>query len=197
MSRILYLTNRSPYARKVRILFQEKALAFQPQLVDLQKRSDEFVAVSPLGKVPVLVDDDGTVVFDSTVIAEYLEDRYPEPSFFGRTWRDRLLCREGEELGDTISDHAVAAWQANDRKETAVAERSYGYVEKALREIDRRRSSGLWPMGFTIADISVLSGIEYFELRHGRARLDPHAGMLAWLDAFRSRSSVRESVPRL
>src|SRR4051794_2419989 len=104
MTRTLFVTARSPFARKVHILLLEKGLPCELSIVDLGARSAEFVAVSPLGKVPVLRDEDGTVVFDSTVIAEYLEDRYPSPALFGSGVQQRLLHREIESVADTIAD---------------------------------------------------------------------------------------------
>ena len=70
MARTLFYTARSPFARKVRIVLREKNLPFQLVEVDLANRSPEFVQISPLGKVPVLVDEDGTTLFDSTVMLE-------------------------------------------------------------------------------------------------------------------------------
>src|SRR5690242_20543878 len=123
MTRLLYMTKRSPYARKIRIAMLEKNLSFELREVDLSKRSAEFMTVSPLAKVPVLVDDDGTRIFDSTVIAEYLEDRYPETRLYGASWRERLINREGEELGDTIADQSVGVfWSKKEGNESAAAE---------------------------------------------------------------------------
>jgi len=68
-----------PYGQKVRVVLAEKELEYETVLVDLRKqeqRTPEFLRLNPLGKVPVLVDDD-EVICDSTIINEYLEDEYP------------------------------------------------------------------------------------------------------------------------
>ena len=70
-----------PFGRKVRIVLAEKELSFDAVQVDLpkgQQRSDEFRRLNPFGKVPVLVDE-SSVVYESTIINEYLNDEYPHP----------------------------------------------------------------------------------------------------------------------
>ena len=70
-----------PYGQKVRIVLAEKALTYDLVNVDLtqhENRKPDFLRLNPFGRVPVLVDDD-TTIYDSTIIAEYLEDEYPEP----------------------------------------------------------------------------------------------------------------------
>ena len=74
----------SPFSAKVRIALAEKKLGYETLVVPWSRKTlwgpkpPEFLAVSPHGQVPVLIDGDVTV-FDSTVICEYLEDRYPKP----------------------------------------------------------------------------------------------------------------------
>jgi glutathione S-transferase len=78
----LYNYPDCPFCQKVRVVLAEKDLEYDEHLVDLRKqdqKTPEFLALNPYGKVPVLVDDE-TVVYDSTIINEYLEDEYPIPS---------------------------------------------------------------------------------------------------------------------
>jgi RNA polymerase-associated protein len=78
----LYNYPDCPFCQKVRVVLAEKDLEYEEHLVDLRKqdqKTPEFLALNPYGKVPVLVDDE-TVVYDSTIINEYLEDEYPHPS---------------------------------------------------------------------------------------------------------------------
>src|SRR5216684_7009504 len=70
-----------PFCQKVRVVLAEKDLEFEKLLVDLRKgeqKSPEFLKLNPYGKVPVLIDDD-VVVYDSTIINEYLDEEYPNP----------------------------------------------------------------------------------------------------------------------
>jgi len=78
----LYNYPDCPFCQKVRVVLAEKDLEYEEHLVDLRKqdqKAPEFLALNPYGKVPVLVDDE-TVVYDSTIINEYLDDEYPHPA---------------------------------------------------------------------------------------------------------------------
>ncbi|APR85623.1 Glutathione S-transferase family protein [Minicystis rosea] len=197
MTRRLFLTPRSPYARKVRIALLEKGLAFELIGVDFAARSPAFLAASPLGKVPALADEDGTTVFDSTVIAEYLEDRYPDPPFLGKTWSERLSNRALDELADTVADQAVAAWQARSRSDAAAEERAIAAARKALADLERRAREGAWPATFGLGDASVVSALGYLEVRHGRALIEEHPETEKRALAHAARKSVAETKPSM
>jgi glutathione S-transferase len=197
MARILYTTTRSPYARKVRIAMVEKGLSFDLSLVDLADPTVEFLARSPLGKVPVLVDEDGTVVFGSTVMIEYLEDRHPTPSFLGGgSWQQRLAHRELDELGDTIADQAVAAFMSRGRDDAGGEARALGLADRAAAEVERRLSDGRWPEAFGVGPAAVVAGLGYYELRHGRGLLERHGALAAWVSLQSARPSVAGTIPR-
>src|ERR1700687_6035589 len=72
-----------PFAQKVRVVLAEKELEYEKIFVDLRtgehRQNAEFLKLNPYGKVPVLIDDE-IVVYDSTIINEYLEDEYPHPA---------------------------------------------------------------------------------------------------------------------
>ncbi len=196
MPRVLHTTARSPYARKVRIALLEKGLPFELATVDLTSPTADFLARSPLGKVPLLVDEDGTVVFDSTVMVEYLEDRYPAPSFLGgSSFSERLLHRELDELGDTIADQGVAAFLAKGRDDAAGEGRAVALAGRAATEIERRLADGRWPAAFGVGQAAVVSGLGYFEIRHGRALLDRHPALAAWAAKQAERPSVASTTP--
>ncbi|MFT3775694.1 MAG: glutathione S-transferase family protein [Minicystis sp.] len=195
MTRRLFLTSRSPYARKVRITLLEKGLACDTEQVDFAARTPEFLALSPLGKVPALVDEDGTTVFDSTVIAEYLEDRYPDPPFLGKSWAERLLNRALDELGDTVADQAVALGQARARGDAAGEERALGLSRKAMTELSRRSQEGRWPAAFGLGDAAVLSGLGYHEIRHGKALLAEFPEVEKRIVGYAERASVVATRP--
>jgi glutathione S-transferase len=97
--RTLYHLALSPFSRKVRVALREKNLEFTLRVEKVWERQSEFLALNPAGTVPVLVDEDGTTLADSSVICEYLEDLYPD---------ERKL------LGDTILERAetrrLVAW---------------------------------------------------------------------------------------
>ena len=69
---------QSQHVARVRAALIQKGLDFQHVSVNLGNKSEEFQKLTPVGKIPVLEDSDGTIVFDSTHIVDYLDDRYPK-----------------------------------------------------------------------------------------------------------------------
>jgi len=90
----------SPYVRKVLVCLAVKRVPYEIDPIVPFYGSDEFARISPVRRIPVLVDDSGTIC-DSTVICEYLEDRYPSPALLPTTPADRARARWIEEFADS------------------------------------------------------------------------------------------------
>ena len=91
--RILYHFPLSPYARKIRLVLAERRLPFELKIEKIWERRPEYLAMNPAGTVPTLIEEDGTIIPDSNVICEYLEDVYPDTPMIGRTPRERTEVR--------------------------------------------------------------------------------------------------------
>jgi glutathione S-transferase len=99
----LYEHPLSPYAQKNKIALREKGVAFtaaSPEGIGSGDTGENFLTANPRGEVPVLVDGD-TTVFDSSVILEYIEDRWPTPALLPETPGDRARVRMIEDVMDT------------------------------------------------------------------------------------------------
>jgi glutathione S-transferase len=86
----------------VRIALAEKHLSWEPIHVNLranEHKTPEFLALNPYGKVPVLLDQ-GAVIYESTVVNEYLEDRFPDPPLMPHDPLGRAEVRLWEDYGD-------------------------------------------------------------------------------------------------
>ncbi len=102
----LYEHPLSPYAQKCKIALYEKGVDFDLELPDLLSgaRPDaEFLGANPRAEVPTLIDGD-TRIFDSTVILEFIEDRWPEPALLPTSPADRARVRMLEDVCDTHYD---------------------------------------------------------------------------------------------
>lgn len=107
----LYSNSASPFGRKCKVIAQELGLKLEV-VRTLPVQDPDFRRVNPLGKIPALVLDDGSVLFDSRVICEYLNDRggggfFPVDTIWknaGNRWKSLGL----QALGDGVSDAAVA-----------------------------------------------------------------------------------------
>lgn len=100
---ILYDHPLSSYAQKVKIALREKGVAFErilPKDFGTGQRDTPFAAANPRGEVPVLIDEDDTI-FESTVILEYVEERWPEPPLLPASPSKRATARTTEEICDT------------------------------------------------------------------------------------------------
>lgn len=191
--RRIFLTHRSPYARKVSLQLLRRGLPFDEVVVDLANRSAEFVAISPIGKVPVLADEDGTVVFDSTVICEYVADRYGDTV---TGWQDRLARRQLDELGDGVADQAIAIFFGRQNGvATEKAERVAGRLLDALEAAAPAPGS---PFGSTWSwgDDAVFSALGYWNFRLGDAWRGQHPRLAAWVDAAEASPEAVRTRPR-
>lgn len=90
----------SPYVRKVLVCMELKGLDYEVDPITPFFGNDEFRRLSPLCRIPVLIDE-GLVLTDSTVIVEYLDERFPEPALMPREPRERARARWLEEFADT------------------------------------------------------------------------------------------------
>src|SRR5215218_1989101 len=90
----------SPYVRKVLVVLDQKGIPYEIDPIIPFFGDDRFSKLSPLRRVPVLVDEDVTLC-DSTVICEYLEERYPEPALYPRGAVGRARARWLEEFADS------------------------------------------------------------------------------------------------
>jgi len=102
-------SHTSPYARKVRIVLAEKKIEYDFVLDSPWAADSKVPDINPLGKIPVLVLDDETPLFDSRVIVEYIDNVTPNNKLFPAPNRERIEVKRWEALADGLCDAAVAA----------------------------------------------------------------------------------------
>jgi glutathione S-transferase len=131
-----------PFGQKVRIVLAEKGLSYDLVQIDLtqgEQRRPEFRRLNPFGRVPVLVDED-TTVYDSTIIAEYLEDEYPEPPLLPAIGSSalRAQARTWEDIADTSFTLQVGQLMAEFGR--AEAERDSNRIQRLQQWIEQMLS---------------------------------------------------------
>src|ERR1700733_14778531 len=104
--KLLY-TRRSPFARKVRVIALEKNIPLELIDEDLQKKSQRLLDANPLGKVPTLVLDNGTTVFDSPIICRYLDSLNDKNPMIPRDSAGRLEVLKWEAFADDLVVAAI------------------------------------------------------------------------------------------
>jgi glutathione S-transferase len=188
-----------PFCQKVRVVLAEKDLEYEKIFVDLRKQEQklpDFLRLNPYGKVPVLVDED-EVVYDSTIINEYLEDEYPIPGLMPEDSQGRAKVRMMEDYCDNSFIPPTTTLLAQLRK--TEAERDVQRVEQARDELRRalyflRDNLGsqefLVGKQFTLADAAFAPRI--MVLGRLGIELEPAlSNVQAWIDRIRGRASVR------
>ena len=193
----LYTNAASPFARKCRVIAHELGLKLE-EIRTLPMQEPEFRRVNPLGKIPALVLDDGSVLIDSPVICEYLNHTGGGKFFPGMSiWRHnsgRWKALGLAALGDGIADAAVA-WVIMGREATvpeAARQRQMQTVLAGLDALERVR----FAKDPTIGEISVACAIGYLEFR--MPDLDwkaPRPNLSAWYAKFCEYPSMKATVP--
>lgn len=104
---ILHGAPTSPFVRKTWIFMKEKGLEFEHRQLDPLDKSDRFLKMNPLGRIPILEEADGNLISDSSVICDYLENTHPEPALYPSDHRERARALWLEEYGDILADTDV------------------------------------------------------------------------------------------
>jgi glutathione S-transferase len=197
----LYSGPLSLFSRKVEIALNEKGLAFQRVVVPFNQttgydpRHPEVLALNPKRQVPVLTDC-GLVLYDSTVINEYLDEAYPEPKLMPDTPVERARCRLDELYGDEILHRTEPPSPDRDRRiaqaaDALIAEegllRHYDVLEQKLAE--RPFFGGR----LSVADIALFMSM-FFIRRLGGPSLDGYPGLAEWYARLKLRPAFAQVV---
>jgi glutathione S-transferase len=189
----------SPYARKVRIALIEKGIPFTLRTEVPWHGTTATPAYNPLEKLPVLVLPDGTGIYESRFILEWLEVKHPAPRLLPDTAEAALAARQVEVIADGICDAVVllffermreapsAEWMARQRRK----------VEGGVRALAERATDGFMVGGrFGLADIAAGTVLRYLSVRFAEygwaAQYPALAAMSARLEA---RPSFAATVP--
>lgn len=182
----------SPYARKVRIALIEKGIPFELITEVPWNRDASAPKYNPLGKIPVLILDDGSTVYESHFILEYLELKYPKPPLLPRDTDGILAAKRLEVLSDGVCDALVLSVMERARPQ---ARQSAGWIARQRSKIDgglaeiARLVAPETPFAcgsiFGLSDIAVGAALGYVSLR---------APEIAWREAYPHLASLYERL---
>ncbi|MEW6164900.1 MAG: glutathione S-transferase [Pseudomonadota bacterium] len=160
----------SPYVRKTRVVLAEKKIEYE-FVVDTARDENTVAPFNPLGRIPVLILDDGATLFDSRVIVEYLDNLAPNNRLIPPPGRERITVKRWEALADGICDAAVAAVTEGLRpakqKSQPLIERQRATVARGLAACAAELGEQAWCFGnaISLADIAVGGMLGYLLLR--------------------------------
>lgn len=192
----------SPYARKVRIALAEKKIEYDLVEESPWAAETSVPSYNPLGKVPVFVLDDGTTLFDSRVIVEYLDTMSPVSRLIPEPNRQRIGVKRWEALADGICDAAVAIQletkRPADQQDGLWLKRQRVKIDLGLQELARELADKVWCNGeaYSLADIATGCALGYLDLR--QAAIDwrgAHPNLVKLADKLGKRPSFAETAP--
>ena len=194
----------SPYVRKVRVTLVEKGIECPLELENVWAADTTIQKVNPLGKVPSLLLDDGSVLYDSRVICEYLDSLKAANPLIPAAGRERIEVRRWEALMDGVLDAIVLVRleeiqrEPKERSEKWVL-RQMAKVEAGLLVAARDLGKQAWCVGekLTLADITLGCALGYILFRY--ANIDwrgRYPNLAAHYDRLMQRSSFSSTVPQ-
>ena len=199
--RVLHHLPLSPFCRKVRLALAEKRLEFTLELERVWEGREEFLALNPAGRVPVLVDE-GRAICDSQVIGEYLEEAYGEVPLLPKAPLERAEARRLARWFDEIFHEEVTVnvlyekvnkrlWRREAPDMAAIRE-GVSNLKGHLTLIGKLAEERHWLAGekLTLADLAAgahLSCLDYL----GDVAWNEHEGAKNWYARLKSRPSFR------
>lgn len=198
----LHYSQTSPFVRKVLMVAYEIGIADRIELcpTDVWSPNSTVARENPLSKIPTLLTEDGMVLFDSPVIAEYLDSLHDGRKLFPAVGHDRWVALRQQALGDGICDAAVlrrmeslrpqslqsADWDTRQRTATLRALDRLEVEAKDLPPVDQP----------TIGGLSILAALGYLDFRFAHEHWRTGRPALAhWFDAASKRSSFLATLP--
>jgi len=192
----------SPFTRKVRVVLAEKKIEYEFEVDNPWKADAVTPKFNPVGKVPVLVLDDGSAIFDSRVIVGFLDGASPLSRLVPSDPRERVEVRRWEALGDGVLDAGIAARIENQReaklRNAAWIERQMGKVRAGLKAMDSELADKPWCAGngYTLADIAVGVCLGWLDFRYPKMGWkEEHANLAGHFAKLSERASFTETVP--
>ena len=190
----------SPYVRKVSMTAMETGTyeRIENILMFPAGPATGVAAFNPLGKVPALILDDGSVLYDSPVICEYLDDLGGGCGLFPKTGQARWYALRLQALADGVLDAGVLILMEGRRPEN---ERSPDWIERQKRAMNQ----GLDAMeldvdalgdAVTIAHITFCAALGWIDFRFGDSWRESRPGLADWYAAYSARPSAMATEPK-
>jgi glutathione S-transferase len=197
----LHWSPRSPFVRKVMIVAHERGLADRLQCVrtvaEMTKPHAELMKDNPLSKIPTLVLDDGTPLYDSPVICEYLDALGGEPKLFPQQGQTRFVALRRQALGDGLLDLLVLRRNERLRAQPSQAHLASAAVRTAaVLDHLSAETDALATDPFSIGHIAIGCALSYLDFRFADEDWrGGHQRLASWHASFTARPSVRATLP--
>lgn len=196
-------SHTSPFARKVRIVLAEKKIEYDFVIDSPWFEDSKVPEINPLGKIPVLVLDDETPLFDSRVIVEYIDNVTPNSKLFPAPNRERTEVKRWEALADGICDAAASAFLEAKRPKAQRSddwiERQRGKIMRSLEFMAEELGEKTFCMGthISMADIAAGTALGYLCFRFAEINWqESHPNLAKLYSKLMQRPSFADTVPK-
>ena len=193
----------SPYTSKVRIVLAEKKIDYEFEVDSPWAAETQVPGINPLGKVPVLILDDSTVLFDSRVIVEYIDSVAPNNKLMPESNRERAEVKRWGAVADGICDAAVLIFLERKRpQEQQSADwitRQEDKIIRGLAYMSDQLGESTWCMGthFSLADVGTGCALGYLAFRFPEIDWrDTHPNLARIYDKMLQRPAFADTVPQ-
>ena len=192
----------SPYSRKVRVVLTEKKIDCEMQMVDVAPADNPVNPHNPLGKIPTLVLDDGTALYDSRVIVEFLDGVSPISRLIPEATRDRVAVRRWEALADGVLDAGllVRYESLRDKKEQSKAwsDKQLARMKRGMEQIAKEIGAYCHAERYSLADIAVACCMGWLDFRKpgGVDWRGEYAPVTRHYDKMMERPAFADTVPQ-
>ena len=197
--KLLYQTH-SPYARKTLVAAHEIGLADRLNVIHHETspvvRNSDVFALNPLGKVPVLICDDGTVLFDSNVICEYLDDLHDGRKLIPSDSSRRYIALRNQAIATGIADAGIAVRWETERRPAATRWEPLreGQLQKIIAACDFLEENLEQKAAPDIGDIALATALSWIEFRQVHAFQEARPRLASWYARFCERESMQATA---
>jgi glutathione S-transferase len=197
----LYDSQTSPNCHRVKVVLEEKRLPYELIPVDLkvgEQKKPDFLRLNPYGKVPVIIDGE-TVLYESCIINEYLEERYPERPLMPKDYAQRAGIRI---LIDYGLNHFAPPyqklreelrWKAEKERDRQIIENAVSQLVNLFQRLEREIGDKPYLAGeFSLLDAALIP--RFLRMEKWAVGILPNSSlprMGAWLNRMKERASVQ------
>ena len=197
-----YASPASSFARKIRVMLIEKGVKHDLEMVNLWE-PNELKKTNPIGKVPALKLDDGRVLINSPLIADYVDSRFPNPRFIPADPDQRVEVRRWEALADGTMDAVSASlyemrFHDEAKRSQAWLDRQRGKIDEGFAALEEMLGNRPWCVGdaMSLADVAVVCHIGFITLRAPRFfPQEKYPGLAQLWKKMEARESMKKTAP--
>jgi glutathione S-transferase len=194
----LYHNPVCPYCHRVRIVLHEKGIPYEEMIVDLKNKPPILLQLNPRGRVPV-IEHDGLVLYESLIIAEYLNDLFPDPPLLPADPQEKARARLWMNIAeDEFASSFSILWRERNQpknERSSVPSRlaqAIETLERVLETLERNLPKDGYLLGtFSLADIAFAPWMVNIT-RAGLYNKKLPERIIRWIERLRTRPSVRK-----